>query len=172
MSLVKLVNLLSNKSFHLNNTSLSKTKKNVAICPGASIKMKRWNLNYFLEVGNFLIKKKFIPVFIIGPNEFDMIPLIKKSLKLSKIIKSTDPLKTIKISKTCKFGISNDTGCGHLISASGIPILTIFGPTSSEKFSPIGNKHNEVISSQKNHLSKNIDLISPAEVIKAITPLL
>lgn len=172
LSLVKLVNLLSNKSFHLNNTSLSKTKKNVAICPGASIKMKRWNLNYFLEVGNFLIKKKFTPVFLIGPNEFDMIPLIKKSLKLSKIIKSTDPLKTIKISKTCKFGISNDTGCGHLISASGIPILTIFGPTSSEKFSPIGNKYNEVISSQKNHLSKNINLISPAEVIKAITPLL
>ena len=129
-------------------------------------------MNYFFEVGNFLIKKKFTPVFIIGPNEFDMIPLIKKSLKFSKIIKSTDPLKTIKISKTCKFGISNDTGCGHLISASGIPILTIFGPTSSEKFSPIGNIHNKIISSQKNHLSKNINLISPAEVIKAITPLL
>ena len=142
LSLVKLVNLLSNKNYHFNNTHISKKIKNVAICPGASTNIKRWNLNYFLEVGNFLIKKKFTPVFIIGPNEFDMIPLIKKSLKLSKIIKSTDPLKTIKISKTCKFGISNDTGCGHLISASGIPILTIFGPTSSEKFSPIGNIHN------------------------------
>ena len=99
LSLVKLINLLSNKSFHFNYVHLSKNTRNVAICPGASTDIKRWKLNYFLEVGSFLIKKNFTPVFIIGPNEFEMIPLIKKSLKLSRIVKSIDPLKTIKISK-------------------------------------------------------------------------
>ena len=138
----------------------------------SSTDIKRWKLNYFLEVGSFLIKKNFTPVFIIGPNEFEMIPLIKKSLKLSRIVKSIDPLKTIKISKTCQFGLSNDTGCGHLIAASGIPIIIIFGPTDPQKFSPIGNPKNISISSQKNFSSKDIDLIEPSFVIEKIKSLL
>ena len=172
LSLVKLINLLSNKSFHFNYVHLSKNTRNVAICPGASTDIKRWRLDYFLEVGSFLIKKNFTPVFIIGPNEFEMIPLIKKSLRLSRIVKSIDPLKTIKISKTCQFGLSNDTGCGHLIAASGIPVIIIFGPTDPQKFSPISNPKNISISSQKNFSSKDIDLIEPSFVIEKIKNLL
>ena len=48
-------------------------------------------------------------------------------------------MQTIKMAESLKMGISNDTGCGHLLSYTGIPILTLFGPTSAEKFSPIGN---------------------------------
>ena len=52
---------------------------------------------------------------------------------------SNDPIKTINFLTNAKVGISNDTGCGHLIANSGIPLITIFGPTNSEKFMPIGN---------------------------------
>ena len=65
---------------------------------------------------------------------------IQKESKNFKVVESNDPLKTITVSKNCSFGLSNDTGCGHLISASGIPTLTIFGPTDAEKFLPIGNE--------------------------------
>ena len=49
-------------------------------------------------------------------------------------------MKTLEFAKKCNFGISNDTGCGHLIASAGIPIITIFGPTDSQKFSPYGNQ--------------------------------
>ena len=45
-------------------------------------------------------------------------------------------MQTIKMAEGLKMGISNDTGCGHLLSYTGIPVLTLFGPTSAEKFSP------------------------------------
>ena len=57
---------------------------------------------------------------------------IQKTAGNFKIFESNDPLKTITFSRNCSFGLSNDTGCGHLISASGIPTLTIFGPTDAK----------------------------------------
>ena len=77
-------------------------------------------------------------------------------------------MKTIEFSKKCRFGISNDTGCGHLIASSGIPVMTIFGPTDSKKFSPFGNSKNISISSQILFHSKNIDLIDSSLVIKKL----
>ena len=65
-------------------------------------------------------------------------------------------------------GISNDTGCGHLLSYTGIPILTLFGPTSAEKFSPIGNPKNISISSQLIFKSKDINSIPTSLVVKKL----
>ena len=36
---------------------------------GASVDWKRWSLENFIKVGNFLIKRKLTPVFILGPSE-------------------------------------------------------------------------------------------------------
>ena len=77
-------------------------------------------------------------------------------------------METIKIVKNCKAGISNDTGCGHLISSTGTPTLTLFGPTDSEKFSPIGNPLHVSISSQKNFKSKNINAIPVNLVLRKL----
>ena len=93
---------------------------------------------------------------------------IQKTAGNFKIFESNDPLKTITF-KECFFGLSNDTGCGHLISASGIPTLTIFGPTDAEKFLPIGNEKNAALSSQLNYNDKNINKITPVEVIERIS---
>ena len=77
-------------------------------------------------------------------------------------------MKTLEFAKKCNFGISNDTGCGHLIASAGIPIITIFGPTDSQKFSPYGNPENVSISSQNLFSSKNIDLIESTLVIEKL----
>ena len=90
----------------------------------------------------------------------------------SNIFTSDNPIKTLNFSSKAKFGISNDTGCGHLISTSGIPLITIFGPTNYQKFRPIGNINNSVISSEKECDSKDINSIKPNMVINEIKLLL
>ena len=54
------------------------------------------------------------------------------------------------------------------ILSTGIPTLTLFGPTSSEKFSPIGNPLHISISSEKTFKSKNINAIPVSLVLRKL----
>ena len=94
--------------------------------------------------------------------------LKKKHFPGLKIVETNNPLKTINISKDCKFGIANDTGCGHLIANSGIPLISLFGPTNHHKFAPIGNSKNTVISSRDLYKNNNINMIKTSDVIETI----
>ncbi len=170
--LVNLVGTLSPKKVIFKNQIINKSRQ-VAICPGASVIWKRWSLENFIEVANFLISNKLIPVFILGPRESDLERnLLREFGEKIKIFKSEDPCYTIQIVKKFKFGISNDTGCGHLLAYTGIPMITIFGPTDSEKFTSIGNKYSQVVSSAKTFKSSDINAIPASLVIKKIKKLL
>ena len=46
------------------------------------------------------------------------------------------PLYSIAISKRLSAAVSNDSGNMHMIAASDVPLLVLYGPTSPEKFSP------------------------------------
>ena len=119
--------------------------------------------------GLFIKEKKHIPIFILGPKEKRLYSILKKKhFPGLKIVETSNPLKTINISKDCKFGIANDTGCGHLIANSGIPLISLFGPTNHHKFAPIGNSKNTVISSQDLYKNNNINMIKTADVIETI----
>ncbi len=152
----------------VNITKNAKTTK-IAICPGASVIWKRWAFENFIDIALHLIKRKLLPVFILGPKEKDLERNLTREFgNKVKIYNSDDPIQTIKIAEKCRAGISNDTGCGHLISSTGIPVLTLFGPTNYEKFSPIGNPINTSISSQKLFKSKNINAIPVNLVIRKL----
>ena len=166
--LINLVEIFCNKNISYKNNINIINSRRIAICPGASVIWKRWPIENFIQVAKHLVMEKFIPVFILGPQERDLERSLIREFPKKKIIiaLSHDPLKTIQISKSCMAGISNDTGCGHLIASSGIPVLTLFGPTDSEKFSPLGNEKNTSISSQIIFKSKNIDTIPVNLVLK------
>ena len=152
----------------LNITNNAKSNK-IAICPGASVIWKRWAFDNFIDIAEHLIKRKLLPVFILGPKEKDLYRNLTREFgNKVKIYNSDDPIQTIKIAEKCRAGVSNDTGCGHLISSTGIPVLTLFGPTNHEKFSPIGNPISKSISSQKLFKSKNINAIPTNLVIRKL----
>jgi ADP-heptose:LPS heptosyltransferase len=47
------------------------------------------------------------------------------------------PLRAIAVAARCAAGVANDGGPGHMIAASGAPLLSLFGPTRPEKFRPV-----------------------------------
>ena len=150
---------------------INKSKK-IVICPGASVEWKSWSLENFIETANYLIQKKFVPIFVLGPKEKKLERKILNAFGKSRIFISNDPIKTIEFSTNAKVGISNDTGCGHLIANSGIPLITIFGPTNSEKFRPIGNPYNKIISSVNECGSTDINTIKPKLLIEEFNKLI
>jgi len=52
-----------------------------------------------------------------------------------------EPLYTAALLKFCKFSVTNDCGGAHLSAFAGIPVISIFGPTSPEKFAPLGERN-------------------------------
>ena len=61
-------------------------RKKIAICPGASVKWKMWQIENFIKVGLFLKEKKFTPMFILGPNEKKLNKVIGKFFSPKKDI--------------------------------------------------------------------------------------
>ena len=83
----------------------------------------------------------------------------------NKLIKTPTAAHTYFLSKHSLFGIANDSGCGHLLSISDIPMMTLFGPTKASKFQPYNSKINIPIEAFQFSNSTKIENI-PVSVVK------
>lgn len=143
----------------------------ISLTQGNLYRKKTLPLNYIIEVAKYLLIIKKKPVFFIE----------KKHLKLKSEIENlipdaifpefnsdlNDPCLLILLAKKLEYAISIDNGVMHMLSLANIPIITIFGPTSADKFAPkVSNI--KVLSSQRLFNSKNIDLITPKIIIEQI----
>ena len=63
--------------------------------------------------------------------------------------------------------VSIDNGVMHMMALSNIPMIVLFGPTSSEKFAP-KNNFIKILDSKKIHNTKDINSISVDEVYDLI----
>ena len=77
-----------------------------------------------------------------------MLPAAGFSIQENKNI-NYSPDFTILFAKYCKLGISNDTGCGHLLANAGLPIISLFGPTNYKKFSTLDPTNQNINLSSK-----------------------
>ncbi len=169
----KIVDLKINRELSDSNKAyLNKFRKTkVAICPGASNNFKRWPLEKFIYIGKYLISKNISPIFFLGPNEIIFYKNLKKELpsagfpiQENKNI-NFSPEFTILFAKYCKLGISNDTGCGHLLSNAGVPMISLFGPTNYKKFSPLDPFNKNINLSSKNFSNTNDIKDIPTEAV-------
>ena len=122
----------SKNDYYFENSNYRSKNIRIAICPGASVKWKMWSIENFIELGDLLIKKNISPIFILGPKERKLRSKLQEKFKNSCVQNVVKPIDTIKLAKNCFAGISNDRLWP--IAASGIPVITIFGPTNHENF--------------------------------------
>jgi ADP-heptose:LPS heptosyltransferase len=101
---------------------------------------KQWNQHGFAEACTTLAKKHNAKIMIVGgPDELRAGESIHAMMNEKPIMffNKTIP-ETAALIKNCNVFISTDTGPGHMASALGIPVVSIFGPTDSEKAKPYG----------------------------------
>ncbi len=148
-------------------------KKYVGIAPGAGEKNKIWPINKFIEVANYCEKNNCEIIFFLGPSENNLKNLLKKKFSNSifiedhKLFAKFSNIEIIMAStKFLKLAIANDSGVSHMLSTNYCPLIKLFGPKDSMKFTPL--KNNLMTISAREFNSSIIDDIPVSSVISKI----
>ena len=81
-----------------------------------------------------------------------------------------NPLLSIALARRLRAAVANDAGVGHILAAGDIPLVSLFGPTSAEKFAPAA-KRVEVVRAQ-DFGGSDMEAIPPEAVAAALDRLL
>ena len=76
------------------------------------------------------------------------------------------PALVISLATRIEFAVSIDNGVMHMLSLARVPMISLFGPTDSEKFAP-EYKNSIVLDSKKIYKTKNLSAITVEDVLKA-----
>ena len=119
---------------------------------------------------NILLKSNKIPVFFIDKKN------IQLKIKINKLLPNAlfpehlsnleGPALVACLGKRLEFVISIDNGVMHMLSLSKVPMITLFGPTDSEKFAP-KYKNSIVLDSKKLYNTENVSAITVEDVLEA-----
>ena len=121
----------------------------VGLAPGSGGLPKCWPLDNFIQLAKLQAGQGRTPVFLLGPKEIDwldglakavpqaLFPLQKKGVEAAH--KFAPPF-TIALTKRLAVTVSNDSGVGHMVAVGRAPLISLFGPTSPEKFPPMTDK--------------------------------
>ena len=154
---------------------LTKDKNYIGVAPGAGEKNKIWPLENYIELCHYLESNNKTIVFFIGPDELYLKEQLKNLYPLSIFIEDhITGFQNIEIimatTKYLQLAISNDSGVSHMLSTGYCPLIKLFGPKDSKKFTPENPNLFSISSTDFN--SKNINKIPVSRVIEEIEKVL
>lgn len=131
----------------LQDLGVNKTDKFVILHPGASCRSKMWPLENFAKTGDMLIEGLKIKVMInLVPGQAYMGEKVRAMMRNKPVFfcEPTTLGELAALFKRASLVISNDSGPGHVASAVGASIISIFGRNqkglSPVRWKPLGNK--------------------------------
>ncbi len=161
--------------FNLNKF-FKKDQKYFGIAPGAGEKNKIWPLENFINVGKHFLNKNYKVVLFLGPEEKHLKEKIlyefPEAIIPEELISNFSNIETVIAStRYLKFALCNDSGVSHMLSTSYCPLIKLFGPKESLKFTP-SNINIHTISASIFNDNNKIDSIPAEYVIDKINKLL
>jgi heptosyltransferase-2 len=126
----------------IEDKRLKEKDKNVGMVVGAKRPQNRWPIEYFKEVAEYLLDKKYNILLFGGPEDYELAEQIKDE-RVFNFCGKLSPLETAEMMKYCKLVISNDTGPMHLAYAVGKPLIAIFSSRdyAGKWFPPVNEKN-------------------------------
>jgi len=125
----------------LAETLLPAGPRYVGFAPGAGGRHKCWPFDRFLALAAGVAARGLVPVILLGPNEAEWIAPARDALPGARLplqaAPAVSPMLTIALGRRLAVAVANDSGAGHMLAAAGVPLVSLFGPTPSEKFAPI-----------------------------------
>lgn len=113
----------------------------VAQAIGAGGRHKAWPVEHHIALAEALAAAGRVPVFILGPAEQDLaaplaarLPMVRFPLQEAGAPAGVD--LTIALGARCAAAVAADCGGGHMLAASGVALVSLFGPTDPAKFAP------------------------------------
>lgn len=121
----------------------------VGLFPGAGHPSRRWPLEQFASLADFLIRNDEVKVLVfVGPEERAYVKDIRQQFPSSVVIldQLTIPQLAAAQTRLAAF-VSNDTGPMHIASAVGTPIVLLLDKRAPESYLPQGDRHRVIYSS-------------------------
>lgn len=112
----------------------------VIIFPGASLSEKRWGYERFRAVAKRLSENGYRVVVVGGPGDRSDGDNIVDDTGLNLAGMTTLAETAAVIARSCLL-ISGDSGVLHIAAGLNIPTISLFGPSSSAKWAPKGERH-------------------------------
>lgn len=155
----------------------------VALFPTASWITKHWGDENYIALGRQITRELDRQVLVFwGPAEQERGTRIIAGIGSSaRAIPQSGFLEAAALFKNCCLGVGNDSAFAHLAMASGIPTITIFGPTRESCWNPPHDPNHVVISAstacrpcdKQSCASQDcMQAIPPQDVYGAITSML
>ena len=154
------IKLLPNKNY----IGFSLTQGNV-------YRKKEWPLDKVIELSKELVKYNKVPVFLLEKKYVELKNKIKNSIPSALFPEHESSLNSPAL-VTClglrlDLAITIDNGIMHMLSLSKVPMISLFGPTDSKKFSPKYEK-SKVLDSKKIYNSSDVSDITVQDVLQAV----
>ena len=115
----------------------------VGLFPGAGHPGRRWPMESFSQLADFLIRNdKLQPIIFVGPEERHMIAEIRRLFPPPCVIldQLSIPELAAAQSRLAVF-ISNDTGPVHIAAAVGAPVVVLIDLPTPHAYVPLANAH-------------------------------
>ena len=160
------------KKFHLESEKLLPNKNYVgfSITQGNVYRKKEWPLDNIIKISSKFLEKGKIPVFFIEKKNVELKSKINKLLPNALFPEHeselASPALVVCLGRRLHHAISIDNGVMHMLSLSKVPMITLFGPTDSEKFAS-KYERSIVLDSRKLYNTKNISSITVEDVLQA-----
>ena len=116
------------------------------IHPGGKYFTKRWSIEKFAALARWLRNKHGIePVFSAGRGETEIVGALRTQCGLEfTLMDSLDLRRLIALIAGTRIFIGNDSGPTHIATATGRPVVAIFGSSSSVHWRPWQTAHRVV----------------------------
>lgn len=114
----------------------------VALAPGSAHATKRWGALRFAEVGRALSGSGHELILVGGAADAPVLDELRAGLGALPAIDARWlqlPALAVLLSR-CQLVVSNDSGPVHLAQAVGVPVVSVFGPTSPDRWGPRGEQ--------------------------------
>jgi heptosyltransferase I len=118
----------------------------VGLFPGAGHASRRWPLERFAELAEFLIRNDHVRVIVFaGPEEDSLVSSIRTMFPATTVL-----LNRLSISQLASAQarlaafVSNDTGPMHIASAVGTPVVLLLDKRAPETYLPLGEHHRTI----------------------------
>jgi ADP-heptose:LPS heptosyltransferase len=121
----------------------------VGLFPGAGHPSRRWPLQQFANLADFLIRNDQVKVLVfVGPEERAFVKDIRQQFPRSVVVldQLTIPQLAAAQARLAAF-VSNDTGLMQIASAVGTPVVLLLDKRAPESYLPQGDRHQVIYNS-------------------------
>lgn len=115
----------------------------VGFAPGSGDPTKRWPLDRYIALARKVVERGSIPVFFIGPSERDFLEAVRRELPSALFPEEAvsdneahGPLLVSALGRRLKAAVANDSGLGHMLALSSVPLILLFGRHTPAKYAP------------------------------------